>query len=196
MIGIWRFAGRDAEGWQMTATKRSLAERALDELGLDKANRAVADYWLSLWQGDALPARSQFSPGRLKALLPHLLMFDVVPDESVTVRLAGTGYRQVLGEDLTGQDWIAKAPAHHRPVRLRNLTSVARGAVMGTHRRIAMVVGHDSVNEEIALPFAPDDNGVHPIVAHVDWKLDHLTKVTTIKRIEADAPHFRLLLLQ
>jgi hypothetical protein len=102
----------------------------------------------------------------------------------------------MLDAELTGRDWIAMAPPAHRAIRLRNLSAVARGAVLVTHRRAAMVAGDDCSNEEIALPFAPEDSGVHPIMVHVDWRLDHLTKMTAITQIEHEALDFKIVPLQ
>ena len=172
---------------------KSIAEAAIAKLGLKLANQSLANYWLSLWQGDALPARAQFRPGKLKALLPYLIMFDIVPDESATVRLAGTGFRRILGEDITGRDWLAMTTARHRPVRLRNLSAVARGAALGAHRRVTKTAGEDRFNEEIVLPFAREESGRYTVMAHVDWMLDRLTLVTGVTGIENDSLDFKLL---
>ncbi len=181
---------------QARALNKSAAADAIAKLRLDARNRALAEHWLSLWAHDGLPARSCFNPSKLKTHLPNLLMFDVVPDERVTVRLAGTGYRSVLGMELTGRDWIAMAPEKHRRLRLRNMSTVARGAVLVARRRMAMVAGGDHENEELVLPFAPDDSGVHPVVAHADWKLDHLSKVTSIAWIDDASRDFELVPLK
>ncbi|MGZ7103783.1 MAG: PAS domain-containing protein [Candidatus Angelobacter sp.] len=173
--------------------KKFIAEGAIATLGLRDTNNSFANYWLSLWEGDELPGRSKFSPGKIKPLLPFLLVFDVVPDESVTVRLAGTGFRYILGEDITGKDWLAMTRAHHRPTRLGNLSAVARGSVMKAQRRIKMVVGEDRINEEIVLPFAPEKGGTCQVVAHAEWGVDPLTKAADIRNIEDDTRDFRLL---
>ena len=80
--------------------KKSIAEGAIATLGLKDTNNSFANYWLSLWEGDELPERSKFSPSKIKPLLPFLLVFDVVPDESVTVRLAGTASDTSWGKTL------------------------------------------------------------------------------------------------
>jgi hypothetical protein len=171
---------------------KTAAENAIAELGLSAANKSLANYWLSLWRGDALPERSQFRPNKIRALLPNLLMFDVVPDKSVTVRLAGTGLRYILGEDITGRNWLELTRVHHRPTRLRNLSAVARGAVMSARRRVTMVAGDDHINEEIVLPFARDEDGQSQVVAHAVWGLDRGTLATDIRNIEDDTSNFRL----
>jgi hypothetical protein len=155
------------------------AERAQDvvaKLKLEESNRALAENWLSLWDGDALPPRANFNPARMKPFLPNLIMFNVRPDVSVTVRLAGTAFHHFLDAELTGRDWIALAPESHRATRLKLFSTIARGALLVAHRRIEMTVGDDYISEEILLPFAPEANGTSPVIVHVNFKPEHLHK--------------------
>ena len=114
----------------MGAFKKEVAEKAIRSLHLEASNQQFADYWLSLWQDDDLPARASFSPARLKAILPSLLMYDVIPEQSVIIRLAGTGYDLILGPSLAGKDWIALTPEDYRATRLQTFSTIARGAVI------------------------------------------------------------------
>ncbi len=171
---------------------RLAAAKIVAALDLETENRALAEHWLSLWQGDALPQRSAFHPAQLKRYLPNILMFNVVPDTSVTVRLAGTRYNHILGAELTGKDWIAAAPEHHRPVRLNLFSTIARGAVMIDHRRVAMSVGDDILVEEILLPFAAEASGVYPVLVHVNLKATQYLKVKSIKQALGDPVDFKL----
>src|SRR5262249_36640902 len=93
----------------MPAFSKAAVEKIIDGLNLEESNRVFAAHWLSLWDGDALPPGARFSPAKLKAFLPGLLKFEVVPDTRVIVRLAGTGYSNVLKKDPTGSDWIEAA---------------------------------------------------------------------------------------
>ncbi|HEY0105831.1 MAG TPA: PAS domain-containing protein, partial [Rhizomicrobium sp.] len=114
------------------------AERLAAGLEMREAHRALLDHWLSLWPGDALPSRALLSPAKLKYYLPSLLLFDTVPDRSVTIRLAGTRILRTLKTELTGQDWIALAPKSYRAERLRLFSRMARGAFGLGHRRIPL----------------------------------------------------------
>jgi hypothetical protein len=161
-------------------------ERILAELNLESSNRAIADHWLSLWEGDALPLRGKFNPAKLKSCLPGILLFDVVPDRSVTVRLAGTGFRFVLRKDPTGADWIAAAPENHRAARLSAFSTIARGAVLVAHRRVAMLHGDDFISEEIILPFAPEANGVTTLLCRVNFSETHFRRIKSIPQVTGD----------
>lgn len=156
---------------------KAAAEDAVERLNLGAANRLLAGYWLSLWQGNALPRREQFDPSLVKPLLPNLMLFDVVPENKVTVQLAGSDVKRITGQDFNGVDWVGWVPVRYRGMRMRNLTAVARGAVMTCHRRMQMTVGNDRFNEELVLPFAINDDGLCPVVAHPDWRLDPVTTV-------------------
>ena len=168
------------------AHSRSAVERIVAGLNLEESNRVLAEHWLSLWDGNALPPRARFNPAKLKSYLPSILMFDVVPDRSVKVRLAGTGYRYVLERDPTGEDWIAAAPQSHRDTRLRSFSAIARGAVLVAHRRVAMLHDGQHVSEEILLPFAPDAHGVVTVLGRVNFKADEFRHIRSAPQILGD----------
>jgi hypothetical protein len=56
----------------MHTARKDLAMQAFDRLGLTGRNRRLAIYWLSLWDGDRMPARAQFQPAAVRALLPSI----------------------------------------------------------------------------------------------------------------------------
>ncbi len=60
------------------------------------------DYWMSLSKSGNLPAREDFSPADIPALLPNICLLDVRPaPEHFRVRLAGTALRDVYGREIT-----------------------------------------------------------------------------------------------
>ncbi|HEY0300283.1 MAG TPA: PAS domain-containing protein [Rhizomicrobium sp.] len=171
---------------------RQAAARTVAALDLETENRVLAEHWLSLWQGDVLPQRSALHPAKLKRYLPNIILFNVVPDASVTVRLAGTRFNHILGAELTGKDWIAATPEHHRPLRLKLFSTIARGALMVDHRLVAMATGEDMVVEEILLPFAAEANGVHPVLVHVNLKATQYLKIKSVKQVLGDPVDFKI----
>ncbi|HEX3754755.1 MAG TPA: PAS domain-containing protein [Rhizomicrobium sp.] len=161
-------------------------------LGLENGNQALLDRWFSLWNGDALPTREQFGPAKIKPFLPSILVFDVVPEESVTARLAGTAYRYILGSDPTGLDWIAAAPENHRETRLRIFSAVARGAVLVAHRRIGMLAAKDIISEEILFPLAARASGSVPVIVHLNLTHKQVTAMKSITQVTGDPIDTRL----
>ena len=175
------------------ALNKLAAARTIAELRLLGHNQAIAEHWLSLWQDDRLPARSAFGPDSLEMFQSNLLLFDVVPDARVVVRLAGTRFRTLLGRDLQGIDWVADAPECHRAVRLQNFSAVARGAIMVGRRRTTMRSGGANFNEEIVLPFAAEPGGVTPALAHVIWPFDATMTAESLVEIDPVTDKFRLI---
>ncbi len=171
---------------------KSAAERIVSQLDLEASNRELAQYWLSLWRGGELPSRSAFNPVKMRAFLTNILMFNVIPDVSITVRLAGTGYRHILGRELTGEDWIAAAPEAHKAVRLHLFSALARGAVLVAHRHIEMTVGEDYISEEILLPFARESSGAYPVLVHVNWKPNQFLKIKSVREVIGDPLDYKL----
>jgi hypothetical protein len=179
----------------MPRFRRAFAQEVVAGLGLEESNRVLADHWLTLWDGDALPARASFNPAKLKPFLANMIMFNVVPEKSVTVRLAGTAFRHFLDSELTGGDWIALAPKGHRTTRLKLFSAIARGAILVAHRRIAMTVGADYVSEEILLPFALEPGGPSPVLVHVNFKPEHFRKIRSMAQVTGDPLDHKLVSL-
>lgn len=180
----------------MRKITKAAAETALEKFKLGSSNRAFAGYWLSLWQGDELPRHESFDPYRIGGLSPNLIQFDVLPERGVTVRKAGRETCEILGLDVNGLDWIMYARIRNRRFRLRNFTAITNGAVNIVRRRLTMVSGPSVYNEELLLPFAPSPDGIYPVVAHTDWKIDHALRLTGISEIEPLPSDSRLLAIR
>jgi hypothetical protein len=177
----------------MPVFSKAVAADIVSRLVLEERNREFVHHWLSLWDGDALPPWANFSPAKLKPFLPSILLFEVVPDNRVTVRLAGTGYRYILKTDPTGRDWIAAAPESHRATRLQVFSAVARGAILIAHRRISMLSGADHISEEILLPFAQEPKGYVPVLVHVNFRPEQFAEVKSIAQVTGDPLDYKLI---
>ncbi len=181
---------------QANSFSRTKARAFIEEMNLEESCLALATHWLSLWQNDALPPRARLSPANIRPFLPSLMLFDVVPDVSVTVRLAGTGHRDILGRELTGEDWVAAAPEDHRATRLKIFTTVANGALCVAHRRVAMTIGEDYVSEEILLPFAPNAQGVSLVLVYVNWKPEQFVRIKSVTQVGGGPLDFAMMPLR
>jgi len=150
------------------------ASRIVSDLELAAANLGLSQHWLSMWSGNILPGRNAIRPANLKSFLPNLILFDVVPEESVVVRLAGTQVNFALGTELTGRDWIDLAPPAHRAERLRIFSHIVSGAIGRGVRSIEMQTRKTHCFEEILLPLRGDgDSDALPVLCHVDWNPGH-----------------------
>ncbi len=176
----------------MTGFCRRAVAEMLGALKLEDANRALAEHWLSLWPGDQLPTRRALNPAKLKAFLPNILLFNVVPDVSVQVRLAGTNFNYIFGTELTGADWIALAGPARAAARLAMFSTIARGAMLVDHRHVAMAAGEPALLEEILLPFAPGPDGVAMLMVHVNLSPAQYQKIARVRNALSEPLDYRL----
>ena len=146
--------------------RRDLAMNAFAKLPLSASNIKLAQYWLSLWDGDELPHRAQLSPARMKDLLPGIGIFEVRAGVSSRCRLAGTAIQHALGREIAGLDWRSYTRPNQQAERLMRNSAIANGAVgIGTRR------GDDGVTQELQLPFADEtEDGARLILFHLDWR--------------------------
>lgn len=131
------------------------AYHILSDRKLSPRSKRIADYWLSLWDGDDLPPRQAISPAAIKDLLPALIFFEVVPAHSVRVRMAGTDFGQLLKFELTGRDWLAVTPQHDRAERLAVFSAVAEGAIAVNRWTFPHYWLGETVCEKLLLPLKP-----------------------------------------
>jgi len=146
------------------------AKYRLDNLLLGRANRALIDHWLTLWEGDLLPAWPSFDPAKLPDLLPGMLFFELHADNTLMCTFCGEAMVHALGFDLTGKDWLSLARPDQRAQRLQGYRAVAAGAVSHSTRYAQHRSGAVHYAEEVLLPFLPLSTGSVPVLAHVGWR--------------------------
>lgn len=78
--------------------------RALRHQLVTDQQQDIYDYWLELaGQVDGLPHRRQIDPVRIRRQLPFISLYKRGTDDRFEVRLAGTGYWNVFGAEITGR---------------------------------------------------------------------------------------------
>ncbi len=63
----------------------------------------VFDYWQECRAGRSMPSRADINPAMLKKHLPTISLMNVIDKDTFSVRLAGTGIRDILDEEITGR---------------------------------------------------------------------------------------------
>jgi hypothetical protein len=134
---------------------RSDAHHILSDRNLSPRSKRIANYWLSIWDGDNCPAREAVTPAPIKDLLPGLIFFQVIPGRSVTVRMAGTDFLTLLKFELTGSDWLAVTPQQDRAQRLEVFTAVAQGAIGFSRWTFPHYWLGETSCEKLLLPLSP-----------------------------------------
>jgi hypothetical protein len=149
---------------------KDAACRIFSNCNLAPRTSRIAEYWLSIWDGECLPARASIAPTQIKPLLSGVIIFRVVPGQSVTVRMAGTGHYAVLKFELTGQDWLAATSRKDQAARLAILSDVARGGMALGRWIFPQKFGREIRCEKLLLPLRPEsgDSGI-PVLGFIDW---------------------------
>lgn len=147
------------------------ASLALEATPLGPLNRKLAQYWLSLWDGNSLPSRSAFNPARVRDLLPGIVILAVRPGEAIQCRLAGSAIQMGLGQDITGKDWLAMTPADQRKTRMERVSTLCAGAASRNIRSGFTWGGSAVTAEELQLPFADAaEDGTRLLLSHTGWR--------------------------
>ena len=66
-------------------------------------SRDFLSYWQSLREDGGIPHARQVNPGRIKELLPDLIIFELLEDGTVRYRLTGTRVMERTGMEPTGK---------------------------------------------------------------------------------------------
>lgn len=157
----------------MKRWKHADAGAAIARLSLMQTNAAIADYWLSLWDGDRPPTRASFNPMRIASHLPSVALIAVRPGEDAVVRLAGDYFRLATGCDLTGRSLLDFVSHDARAARIRNVTDIVMGTIQTGKRAIRRGDGSFEISEELCLPFADiSEDGTRRYLIHSSWRAD------------------------
>ncbi|MCF8469553.1 MAG: PAS domain-containing protein [Parvibaculum sp.] len=86
----------------------------IDILQTDGA-RQFFSYWDSLPKDGLVPDRSDFSPVGIARLMSAVTILEIISDELILQRLAGTGVCRAIGFDPTGRNTLDLIAAKARP---------------------------------------------------------------------------------
>lgn len=138
--------------------------------------RQLYAYWDARRGARAMPARGDLDPIDLKALLPMLILIDVVADaRRYTYRLVGTQEVEMRGRDPTGKSILEAFYGETAEDTIFYLDRVVqtREPVLyrGTYQPLTTRTQRDDV---LYLPLSKDGETVNMIVllSHTDWVRD------------------------
>ncbi len=133
----------------------------LDDLNPQTGNcRRLIDAWRP-WRGDNLvPQRADMRLEDITDILPWISVADVISESEITIRLAGTMIREVLGVELTGRNLLDLTEPEHRPARGARsvqLTTQPCGAIWVWN--LAFADQNSRPSENLSLPMLPNQAG-------------------------------------
>ena len=135
----------------------------------EPAFKLLLEYWHGKRRDGRLPGRKDVDPLELpKALLPQILLFDVIRADRLRFRfrLAGTAFGKLIGRDVTGHIFDEIAPPERVAPVNGALTAIAesgRPAYLGGR----LTLRSDSFEEvrRLGVPLAADGHRVDMILA-------------------------------
>ena len=152
---------RKDKSWKMISLEQceALLREAPNRLAFLRA-------WLGWRRREELPALAKVRPEDIGAALPCMLVFEPVAREHVSIRLAGTQFTDLLGREITGENFIDLAPPTQREMRMAHFESY-QSHPCGARRSADMVraSGFPISVAGIVLPVAVPDNRVRMYAA-------------------------------
>lgn len=126
----------------------------------DEGNR----HFIAAWQrwcgpGRLLPKRSEVELGDIKELLGHVVLLELISEENVQIKVAGSQLREHSGFETTGKNFRDLTPIDQWPLRRWRMNQVATvpcGARQVNINRWTRD-GRSVALETVTLPLEPDD---------------------------------------
>lgn len=138
--------------------------------------RQLYEYWHARRGMRAMPARGDLDPVDLKALLPVLILIDVVADARRYIyRLVGTREVEMRGRDPTGKSILEAyygESAEDTTLYLDRVVQTREPVLYrGTYQPLTTRIQRDDV---LFLPLSTDGKAVNMIMvlSHTDWVKD------------------------
>jgi len=134
-----------------------------------KDQRVLLDYWLAKRGGRRMPARADIDPAELVALLPNLMLVDVVGDPArFRFRLVGTRVVRASGEDRTGHFFDEYPFFRAYPTVFEQYRQVATEVEPLLATEIFFNREHGTAYdvERLLLPLGPGDARADMLLAH------------------------------
>jgi hypothetical protein len=132
-------------------------------------NIAFAEQWRR-WRGDRLlPRRAALDLGSIRRLLGSVILFELLAEDIVIVKVAGTALREHYGYELTGKNYVELAPPARRATRcFRMWQSATRPCGSRLIREHKVPSGRITHAEVVTLPLEADrDDAPRLLLTHV-----------------------------
>ncbi len=122
-------------------------------------NQAFYDYWLSLPREGILPHRRNFLPEAVPSLLPNMMIYELVSDDFIKIRLLGTSVEDRFGQNSTGTNYLDLVEYNRRPKASQAFWSQAKKPCgMHTFLEQELKSGRTAYLEAVGLPVLHDQD--------------------------------------
>ncbi|KLN61631.1 hypothetical protein WH96_04640 [Kiloniella spongiae] len=129
-------------------------------------------YWLDLPRDGYAPSRDSFRPEQVPSLLPNFMMYEMISDDYIKIRLLGTNLSEKFGDANTGGNYLDLVGDERRIQASQSLWTVVNKpcGVVGIVEQI-MLNGLSVCMETVGLPLLNGENG-HPMILFQKNELD------------------------
>jgi hypothetical protein len=111
----------------MNGTARPVTEPLFIDEPRHPDLQALYEYWNTARADRPMPRRADIDPGKIPKLLPHILMYGVVPGGGYTIRLVGEEIVSFAGRNATGHPAGSALPPHAAEMLIEILDAVTTG---------------------------------------------------------------------
>lgn len=160
------------------SAKRTFDQVSRTRLPIDRLTPPDFAFLYGLWlakRGTRLaPARAAFDPGELRAILPRLLLIDVVREPlDFRYRLAGTLTYELHGQELTGKSITALQPPEFAATLWDDLRElIETGQPQLVLLEFTNQAGYHRAYHVLRLPLSADGKTIDIIMILVDYGTD------------------------
>jgi hypothetical protein len=96
-----------------TRPAADLLVQALQSVATEAVRRVIGHYF-AVHSTAAVPSRLAIDPTKMRDILPNVILLDATVGDRFPIRLAGTGFRNRLGREITGTNWLDLIPEASR----------------------------------------------------------------------------------
>ncbi len=124
---------------------------------MPEEHQQLFDLWDALRADGLVPRRGTIEPGRIKHLLPFILIMEQLTAGEARIRLAGTALRDLFGFEASGQNYIDLAPLRSRRERSYRMWQITHHPCGARYTRgVTFPNGLREICDGLLLPLAPD----------------------------------------
>ncbi|MFD2205907.1 PAS domain-containing protein [Kiloniella antarctica] len=124
-------------------------------------NQAFYDYWLSLPKEGILPHRHNFMPEDVPSLLSSMVIYELVSESFIKIRLLGSSIEDRYGLNRTGSNYLDLVENPRRLKASQALWSQAeKPCGMHTFLEQELKTGRRAYLEAVGLPVMHDRDGI------------------------------------
>ncbi|WP_417433655.1 PAS domain-containing protein [Kiloniella sp.] len=134
-------------------------------------------YWLDLPRDGFAPSRDSFRPEQIPSLLPNFMIYELISDDYIKIRLLGSNLSEKFGGSCEGSNYLELVGPAHKIQASQALWAVVNQpcGIFGIVEQV-MKSGLSVYMETVGLPLLNIDGG-NPLILFQKNELDYEKKL-------------------